>query len=708
MVLVVLFTLLLLAGILAATLRLGLSSRQNTADQAATLQAQYAAESGMALAQSRLRDLENMLSAPQAGSNIGLKLARNIRFSAVRSWVNLLCGSGTWRNINEGKGGNAGFYDKGADKSYPQAQECVPSDLNSDDNFTLLAKIVTSDAYDLLPTGERPAADEASRKAFWRGVFTTSKTLNTSALGASATTQLTLTRILRLSSIYHRVYLKVPQLTANASGGSTGATARRVLTAQSAKDGEWWFDIVQPSLLDAVVQTDYHTAMGGDWINFTTGTRFQGPLKTNDVFTFTSRNGFNSPSFSGQIVSAGCTNRTVTADEITCNRNPGVRIGDDETRNFSGTDAQKSTRIKNYIQNQGVNVNYNGITPNFAGQYQPFPTIVENQENAANGKDDNGTPFNDGSRGLVLGSDEIGVQMFVGDNNMNPPSTYDTTNRKWQEASSSYQYFRPITATNCSEQLGGTCNPIYSNTIYRVDKDMNMYSKTGTGTWTTMSGKFNGVLFKGGGSATPLTLMGPTRTSGSTPEAQARPAVASFMGITLATPREIDVRSDLALSQSPCRYDEYETVQVQPPCKERENVLGLFSSAQKIVIKKQVPNNAVLQAAMMSSQQEFTVEDHNDGDPRGDIIFTGSLVEKYYGANGTFGTERYCARQALWGCAEYATRTVRTGYTRDYSHDKRFLDGLTPPFYPTSPKWDFTDASRDGNDLTSLIRKQGS
>ena len=43
---VVLFTMLLLAGILAATLRLSLGSRQNTGDQKATLQAQYAAESG--------------------------------------------------------------------------------------------------------------------------------------------------------------------------------------------------------------------------------------------------------------------------------------------------------------------------------------------------------------------------------------------------------------------------------------------------------------------------------------------------------------------------------------------------------------------------------------------------------------------------------------------------------------------------------------
>jgi hypothetical protein len=54
---------LLLAGILAATLRLSLGSRQNTADQKATLQAQYAAESKLALAQSRIRDIQLLIHA---------------------------------------------------------------------------------------------------------------------------------------------------------------------------------------------------------------------------------------------------------------------------------------------------------------------------------------------------------------------------------------------------------------------------------------------------------------------------------------------------------------------------------------------------------------------------------------------------------------------------------------------------------------------
>lgn len=706
MIVVVLFTLLLLAGILAATLQLSLGSRQNTADQAATLKAQYAAESGLALARSHLRQMQNILSVAQTGSATGLKLSRSTSPIAIRTWVNQLCGSSTWQAITEGEDGGAGFYDKGADKSYPSAQACVPSGLSTDDNFILLARAVQPASYNVLPQRERPATDDASLKAFWRTVFTSPKVMSSSGLDTEVSMQLSISRILRLSSTYYRVYIKVPQVVISAA--PTGA--RRVLRAQSAQTGEWWFDITQPSLLDAVVQDDYHTSEEGNAINYTTDTRFQGPVKTNDVFTFTTSSGNNSPSFSGQISSAGCIDRIQNADEITCTRQPGVRVDSTVSRTSTGTDAQRSTAIQSYIANQGVNVNYNGTTPNYASAYQPFPTAAQIQQNAAQGLDEDGTAFTDGSRGLTLATNEVGLEMFVGDANMNMPTSYNATSRTWQEAATSYQYFRPVTATNCTEQLDGTCNPTYSSTIYRVDRDMNLSSKTGTGGWIPMTGKFNGVVFKTGGATdTGLSVFGPTRLTASaatadTPIARARPAVASFMGLTLATARPIDIRTDLAMAQPPCRYDEYETVQLVPACKDRKNVLGLFSSAAKIVVKKQVPDNAILQVAMMSSQKEFTVEGYDSGRSRGDITFTGSLVEKYYGANGVFGTR--CVARNWWGICT-RTEQYSAGYGRDYSHDKRFLDGLAPPFYPVSPKWDFTDASRDGNTLTDLIVRQG-
>lgn len=98
MVIVVLFTLLLLAGILAATLQLGLSSRQNTADQASTLIAQYAAESNISAVRSRFRDYQNLLTTnwtDASGNTItNLQMPSGTQLAAVENDAKAFCGQG--------------------------------------------------------------------------------------------------------------------------------------------------------------------------------------------------------------------------------------------------------------------------------------------------------------------------------------------------------------------------------------------------------------------------------------------------------------------------------------------------------------------------------------------------------------------------------------------------------------------------------------
>lgn len=722
MIIVVLFTLLLLAGVLAASLRLGLSSRQTTADQASTLRAQYAAESGVALARSRLQDVQAMLSfnSPRIVGGAGMKLAPNIKITAVQDWVFRLCGTSNWQDMYEGREPNArGFLDRTLDpnddaseKFYPTAQSCKPANLNSASQFALFANIVTPEAYGVLPTGEAPAATPEARQAFWQTLLTQRSTSTSGNVNLS--TQVGITRVLRLTANHSRIYLGVQQLD-SAATESTGRV-RRVVTASGTDTGQWWFDIVQPSLLEATVQTDYQTSQAGGIIYFTSRTNFQGPLKTNDVFAFNSSTGNNNPSFSGKLTSAGCIDRIENATEITCTRQPGVRVATTGTptpnRNFSGTDTAKSTAIQNYIANNGVNVNYNGITPNFAGQYQPFPTNSSNQANAANGLDENGQPLIN-ERGLTLGSTEVGVQLYVGDANGNQVTQYDANQRKWVEPSPAYQYIKPATGVSCNSNFDiNGCTYTYSNTTYRVDANKNMQQKIGNGAWTSITGKFNGVIYKNGG----VSILGPGRGNytDSNSVVQARPALASFSGITLAATGDVTVRSDLAMSQTPCRYDEYASVQVTPPCSDRQNVLGMFSSGGNVIVGRQTPDNVVLQTAMMASQKEFTVDGYDDADrgSRGAVNFTGSLVEKYYGANGSFGTRtvQVCTKYNSNGsCKTYANQNqaYEAGYGRDYSYDRRFLDGLSPPYYPVSPKWDFYDASSRDGDFSDLIWKQG-
>ena len=710
---------LLLAGILAATLRLSLGSRQNVGDQKATLQAQYAAESGVSLARSRLQDIQDMLTYTPArlssdGSVPALQLARNIKVSALQGWMSSLCGGTPWTPIFEGKATNdPGYFDSGPssttdkdDALYPAAQACVPAAYTSASQLILFSKIVTDAAYSIWPVSERPDLNDSAKQTFWYNMFT-QKVTSTSDIATVSTTPKIL-RILRLTTSRYRIFIQNPGTTA--ASIKTGDIQRK-LSGQASKSGTWWFDVNQPALLDAVVQTDYQTSVNGSKINFTTSTNFEGPLKTNDVFSFDSSAGNDSPSFSGQLSSAGCTDRIVTTELATCTRNPGVKVDSDTAkRDFVGnTDSVKSTAIQNYISNNGVDINYNGVTPNYSSDYQPFPEAALIQEAAANGKDENGNPLPNGQRGFTLNSAQEGVQLFAGNENGDPLSinNYDTNNDKWNEPTPTYQYIKPITKSTCTNIIVVTgCTYEYDTTIYRIDKDNNIQEKVGRGAWTTRSGeKFNGVVYKSGA----MTVVGPQPGRGDyisvPPEEKALPAIASFSGITLAATNDVTVRSDLALSETPCRYSQYASLQLNPPCNKRENVLGVFSSEGSVIVGKQVPNNAVLQAAVMSSKKEITVEDYSTGDPRGALRFTGSMVEKYYGGNGTYGT-RCVARDRRGNCI--SIEPFRSGYTRDYSYDKRFADGLTPPFYPTSPKWTFTDASNRDSDLSDILWSQGS
>ncbi|MDV6374597.1 DUF4900 domain-containing protein [Deinococcus arenicola] len=714
MIVIVLFMLILLAGVLAASLQLGLSSRQSTADQASTLRAQYAAESGLALARSRLQDVQAMLSfsSPRITGGAGLKLAPNVKISAVQDWVSRLCGTATWQDMYDGRQpGARGFLDKtpapdddADEKFYPSAQKCTPAGLTLSSQFALFANIVTPEAYQILPASEAPATNTEARQVFWQNLLT--QTGKSTAGSTTLTSKVGIDRVLRLTSNHSRIYLAVRELNAAATEGTAGRI-RRTITASGTQTGLWWFDIVQPSLLDATIQTDYQTSATGGVIYFTSRTNFQGPLKTNDVFAFSNTSGSNTPSFSGKLTSAGCINRTETAIDITCTREPGVRVGSGSNptlnRNFTGTDSAKSTAIQSYIANNSVNINYNGITPNFAGQYQPFPTNSGNQSNAANGLDESGQPLIN-ERGLVLGSTQVGVQLYVGDANGNQVTQYDAAQRKWTEPNPAYQYIKPATSVSCNSDFDvNGCTYTYSSTIYRVDANKNISQKTGNGAWTAVSGKFNGVIYKAGG----VSILGPGRGTSTSSDSvtAARPALASFSGITLAATGDVAIRSDLAMSQTPCTYDEYTTIQVQPPCADRNNVMGIFSSTGDVTVSRQAPDNVVLQTAMMSSQQEFNVEgyDNIDRGSRGVVKFTGSLVEKYYGPNGLSGT-RCVTYYSNGNCR--TTQPFEAGYGRDYSYDRRFLDGLAPPYYPVSPKWDFYDASSRDGDFSDLLWKQ--
>ena len=85
LIVVLLSATVLLVTLLAVTSTLALSSRRSTTDQRVTLQAQYAAESGLSHAQSKLSEIEAMLG--------GLRVPANINTSDIERHAENFCGA---------------------------------------------------------------------------------------------------------------------------------------------------------------------------------------------------------------------------------------------------------------------------------------------------------------------------------------------------------------------------------------------------------------------------------------------------------------------------------------------------------------------------------------------------------------------------------------------------------------------------------------
>lgn len=743
LVVVVLFTMLLLAGILAATVQLSLGSRQNTADQAATLRAQYTAESNVSLIRSKLSDLQTILSKGTVKNSSGLdediiKVPASTKIDQLRLYGALFCGLSTY---------NATQWTSGADFSplkdgvtvYPNARKCEPSQsiLTLNNQFQILADLINPLIYNQLPRAEQPqdVTSSDSRLSFWNDIMRSKSNRMTTA---NTTFRLRPLRVVELfPDARFRFYVAVDSTAARGND----ASSTRVLSARSnAGSGIWWFEISLPSLDQDVLRTMHHRSYANKnstapSINFDRQV-FEGSVFTNEKFLFTKD---AQAQFKGEVMSAGCTNlpEIVPAD-FNCSKEAGVYIGGDAYTATSGTDSQKNAALlKSMRDNTKVVFDSNGdgkedntdVAPDFTAGFSPLPNNANNQQNAAAGKDSNGILLADGTTGITLDDATSGLEMFAGDSSGSALNKYE--NGKWQETTPVYQYIKIYnTSDACTWDTGyWAYADAYSNSLnrfvasdsynnapsinkrriieyysnipyyryqinqqkcisnfkgnpvkeYRVDKDGNMYLKT-AGAWPPApSGKFNGVIY---GSQI-KRLAGPTRVSGNltgTTIDEAPPALASFSKITLAAQGNINIDTDLTMSDTPCKL--LETCSKNPT-----NILGIYSQSGEISIQKDAPNNLNIHATILASEREINVDGYNWGASRGDVNLIGGLTENWYGAFGIVGDSS-------------------PGYGRNFSYDRRLKQGLHPPYWPVSPKWAIEDSTSESS-LSTLITTQG-
>ena len=100
-----------------------------------------------------------------------------------------------------------------------------------------------------------------------------------------------------------------------------------------------------------------------------------------------------------------------------------------------------------------------------------------------------------------------------------------------------------------------------------------------------------------------------------------------------------------------------------------DDLLGLISAGNIVIADNAANrNDVVIDAGILALGNSFTVQNYDQGLPRGYIHLWGSLAQKVRGPVGTFG----------W--------FGQTGYLKDYHYDTRFVD-TPPPYYPSTGQY---------------------
>ena len=448
------------------------------------------------------------------------------------------------------------------------------------------------------------------------------------------------------------------------SEGRVGDYERQVVI-----QGEYHIQVGAGSFARYALFTNQHQSPQGNDIWFTNNTLFDGPVHTNNFFRF-----FEQPWFGGEVTSASC----IQPNAANCgNRgsNPGAEFwnqGFVPSRNMNNpqrpsfTDRDRRGRVTRTHEPDFVDgVNWN------AG-YIELPQNNIDQRNAARGV---GEPH----AGLFIGRDAEVLEMWAADAN-GDPLTRDRSGNWVPDAT--FQYIR-----ECSDAAELNC------TTYRYRENNNSATDlfpelevfqggdpNDPASWNVQENEFNGMIFVDGDVE---RLRGPQRTPANSADADlAPPALASFATINVTADSDVRITRDLTYESPPCagsptRNADNTVTAADCDNLDARNVLGVFTPNGDVLIghanqdqTMNAPSNLTVHGVLMSSSGAVTVENFrvNDGVNRGSMRLLGGMIENFYGGFGTFDNR---------------TGTMRTGYSRQFTYDRRMAGGLAPPFFPT-------------------------
>ncbi len=434
--------------------------------------------------------------------------------------------------------------------------------------------------------------------------------------------------------------------------------------------GEYRFTVGRVTFAQYALFTNVHRTSGGQGgssVWFTDKTLFDGPVHTNEYFRF-----YDNPWFGHKVTSAGCPtwNRstrtnpsTGQVEEYCTNHDYGAFFHDQENtlrRNLGpnpsfGNDPQNRPELTGGVDWQS--------------EYIPLPRNAHQQETEAL---NNGIHFGDDNNLSYL-------YMWAGDADGNSPTL---VNGVWTPRTT-YQY---IEARRCSSMSSDNRCDSQSSTrwYYRFDATGRLeYRANATDPWqqaVNASGQpildFNGVIYVDGRVA---RFGGPSRTSSGNP-ATAAPAVAHFSQMTLATDGLVRITRDIKYEDAPCSsapQRESDGTVTPSTCENLDalNVFGLYTQRSDVWIghnnssgSYNAPDDVHIQGVLMSSEGRVTVEDYDEGSPRGSVNLLGGIIENFYGAFGMFNSR---------------TGNQTHGYSRTFTYDPRMYSSVSPPYFPT-------------------------
>lgn len=700
LVFTVLVVMLLLAGIVVVTGQLAISARSSSADQQATVQAQYIAESGVARAQARLTLIGKLMSN-------ALRPAANTTSSQMLSWMQSLCSP----NLVPASGSSS-FATPTTLCTATGSGDLLSgvSDLANSVNLNLFTVNIPDTAYadNGNPLGNDSATGE---KNFWAqslkpGGVAISGTVGSASTGSvQGTSGLALKKVERFGLDSYRLTFTLPDVVTT----STTTGAGRKLTVAGVSN-EYSYEIGRGSFAQYALFTNNHVVDAAadaacatspstcSRVTFTSNTLFSGPVHTNQSFLMQ-----GSPYFAGLVESSGCPGGAANDGSgnpaTACNGAPvpGAYVNG---RGFvSASNIVGNTPVFCSVTTVPCPAVSTQASPQFQGgvnwsaPFQPLPTNANDQANAsANG-------------GLALTGTVTDLNMAVG--NIIPFGTASVS---------------PAQLINFTQTLSGNT----TTTQMAVTEDKRVYINTGTallpiwrparqlstGLWvdaalpvpggqSVTATTFNGVIYTPGSIA---SLKGPARTTASDP-ATAPPALASFSQITVAAAGDIHIKGDLKYQTPPCNGSNSVagTTFTAAPCPTltATNILGVYSSGGDVAIdspaKYGVANgvgiNVTIQAVLMASKKSVKVDGYDQGNPDaslGQVRLLGGIIENYYGAFGI---------------------TDGRGFGRNYVYDPRTGDGLAPPSFPTQQSWNTKfkkTTSPSGASIDTPLKLEGS